>query len=51
MPRIGYTDSQVVASTVNKLEEWLSSPLVLEDQDLRIQEEDNIEYCLTLIPR
>jgi len=41
----------VVACTISKLEEWLSSPLILEDMDLRMQEEDNIEYCLTLFPR
>jgi dedicator of cytokinesis protein 3 len=42
---------QVVAWTVNKLQEWYSSPLILEDRSLRLQEEDNLEYCLTLLPR
>lgn len=34
---------------VNKLQEWLLSPLI-EDQS-RSQEEDNLEYCLTLLPK
>lgn len=36
---------------VNKLQEWLVSPSVEEDESLRLQEEDNLEYCLTLMPR
>nr|XP_018260970.1 uncharacterized protein I303_06687 [Kwoniella dejecticola CBS 10117]OBR83128.1 hypothetical protein I303_06687 [Kwoniella dejecticola CBS 10117] len=40
----------VIAWTVNKLQEWLDSPLIKDDNTLRIQEEDNIEYCLTLLP-
>nr|XP_019044242.1 hypothetical protein I302_07525 [Kwoniella bestiolae CBS 10118]OCF23172.1 hypothetical protein I302_07525 [Kwoniella bestiolae CBS 10118] len=40
----------VIAWTVNKLQEWLDSPLIRDDTALRIQEEDNIEYCLTLLP-
>ncbi|WVQ67084.1 uncharacterized protein L199_005278 [Kwoniella botswanensis] len=40
----------VIAWTVNKLQEWLDSPLIKDDTTLRIQEEDNIEYCLTLLP-
>lgn len=41
----------VVAMMTNKLQEWGSSPLILEDQKLRMQEEDNMEYCLSLMPR
>ncbi|WWC91624.1 uncharacterized protein L201_006570 [Kwoniella dendrophila CBS 6074] len=40
----------VIAWTVSKLQEWLDSPLIRNDTTLRIQEEDNIEYCLTLLP-
>ena len=42
---------QVIAWTISKLQEWHSSPLVLEDRSLLVQEEDNLEYCLTLLPR
>jgi dedicator of cytokinesis protein 3 len=42
---------QVVAWTVNKLQEWLASPVIEADAGLRAQEEDNIEYCLTLLPK
>jgi hypothetical protein len=34
---------------VNKLQEWLISPLI--EDEARAQEEDNLEYCLTLLPR
>lgn len=35
---------------VNKLQEWRVSPVIEEDEALRLQEEDNLEYCLTLLP-
>ena len=41
----------VAAWMISKLQDWLDSPLIAEDETLRIQEEDNIEYCLTLLPR
>ena len=44
------TDAQVVAWTIDKLQEWSNAPMVTEDPALRTQEEDNIEYCLTLLP-
>jgi hypothetical protein len=34
---------------VNKLQEWLLSPLI--EDEAKAQEEDNLEYCLTLLPR
>jgi len=34
---------------VNKLQEWLTSPLI--EDNARVQEENNLEYCLTLFPR
>nr|XP_019010242.1 uncharacterized protein I206_04710 [Kwoniella pini CBS 10737]OCF49023.1 hypothetical protein I206_04710 [Kwoniella pini CBS 10737] len=40
----------VIAWTVNKSQEWLYSPLIKDDDTLRVHEEDNIEYCLTLLP-
>ncbi|WVQ84302.1 hypothetical protein IAT38_006454 [Cryptococcus sp. DSM 104549] len=40
----------VLAWTINKLQEWHVSPVIQEDHNLRTQEEDNIEYCLTLLP-
>ncbi|KAL7418467.1 Deoxycytidine kinase 1 [Cryptotrichosporon argae] len=40
----------VVAWTVNKLQEWRDAPVVTADPVLVAQEEDNIEYCLTLLP-
>ncbi|ORX40680.1 hypothetical protein BD324DRAFT_654448 [Kockovaella imperatae] len=40
----------VAAWTVTKLQDWLDSPLIAEDNGLKVQEEDNIEYCLTLLP-
>ncbi|EIW72245.1 hypothetical protein TREMEDRAFT_25841 [Tremella mesenterica DSM 1558] len=40
----------VVAWTVNKLQEWLVSPLIEDEEVARAQEQDNLEYCLTLIP-
>ncbi|WRT70308.1 uncharacterized protein IL334_007306 [Kwoniella shivajii] len=40
----------VIAWTVNKVQEWLDSPLIRDHATLKIQEEDNIEYCLTLLP-
>lgn len=36
---------------VNKLQEWHVSPSIEDDEVLRVQEEDNLEYCLTLLPR
>ena len=41
----------VVAWMISKLQSWLDSPLIAEAERLRAQEEDNIEYCLTLLPR
>ncbi|WWD19564.1 hypothetical protein CI109_104025 [Kwoniella shandongensis] len=40
----------VLAWTVNKLQEWHVSPLLQEDGNLKAQEEENIEYCLSLLP-
>ncbi|WVR00207.1 hypothetical protein IAU59_007349 [Kwoniella sp. CBS 9459] len=40
----------VLAWTVNKLQEWHDSPLIKDDPSLQAQEEDNLEYCLTLLP-
>jgi dedicator of cytokinesis protein 3 len=36
---------------VTKLQEWHSSPVIFDDASLKAQEEDNLEYCLTLLPR
>ncbi|KAK4687917.1 hypothetical protein P7C73_g2195, partial [Tremellales sp. Uapishka_1] len=46
----GQGAADVIAWTVNKLQEWLVSPLTQEDDFLRIQEEENLEYCLSLLP-
>ncbi|WVQ72639.1 hypothetical protein IAR50_002198 [Cryptococcus sp. DSM 104548] len=40
----------VLAWMINRLQEWHVSTLIQEDEDLKRQEEDNIEYCLTLLP-
>ncbi|TYJ58828.1 hypothetical protein B9479_000260 [Cryptococcus floricola] len=40
----------VLAWMVNVLQEWHVSALIQEDEGLKRQEEDNIEYCLTLLP-
>nr|ODN99941.1 cytoplasmic protein [Cryptococcus depauperatus CBS 7855] len=40
----------VLAWMINKLQEWHVSPFVQDDDDLKRQEEENIEYCLTLLP-
>ncbi|BEI88066.1 uncharacterized protein CcaverHIS019_0107840 [Cutaneotrichosporon cavernicola] len=40
----------VMAWTVNKLQELLDSPIIKSDPLLKSQEEDNIEYCLTILP-
>lgn len=35
---------------INKLQEWHISPIMREDEKLRTREEENIEYCLSLLP-
>ena len=40
----------VVAWIISRLQDWLDSPLITDDNALRMQEEDNIEYCLSLVP-
>jgi len=40
----------VLAWTVNKLQELLDSPIIKSDPMLLSQEEDNIEYCLSILP-
>jgi dedicator of cytokinesis protein 3 len=40
----------VIAWTVNKLQELLDSPIIKSDPLALSQEEDNIEYCLTVVP-
>ena len=44
-------DVQVIAWTIEKLQIWYNSPLVAEAEALKTQEEDNLEYCLTLLPK
>lgn len=41
----------VIAWMINKLQEWCISPIAIEDKAFRAQEEDNLEYCLSLMPR
>jgi dedicator of cytokinesis protein 3 len=36
---------------VNKLQETYASPAVQDNEEVRAQEEENIEYCLTLLPK
>lgn len=36
---------------LDKLQEWMVSPLIVEDRSLLGQEEDNVEYCLSLMPK
>ncbi|TXT11135.1 hypothetical protein VHUM_01886 [Vanrija humicola] len=40
----------IMAWTVNKLQELLDSPIIKSDPMLLSQEEDNIEYCLSILP-
>lgn len=40
----------VMAWTVNKLQELLDSPIIKSDPLALAQEEDNIEYCLSIFP-
>lgn len=42
--------NSVLAWTVNKLQELLDSPIIKSDPLLLAQEEDNIEYCLSVLP-
>ena len=43
--------AQVMAWTINCLQEWLDSNIIQENSELLAQEQDNLEYCLTLLPR